>query len=60
MDKSKSNNKKEIPSFSELKEGVHYYYEKGLLVFTETYHLLRGHCCGSGCRHCAYRMKNEE
>ena len=26
----------------------------GFLVFTETYHLKRGYCCGSGCRHCPY------
>ncbi len=28
--------------------------ENGLLVFTEAYHLKRGYCCGSGCRHCPY------
>ena len=39
---------------SQLKEGVHFYFEGGLFVFTEYYHLLRGNCCGSGCRHCAY------
>jgi hypothetical protein len=26
----------------------------GLIVFTEAYHLRRGYCCGSGCRHCPY------
>ncbi len=26
----------------------------GLLVFTAQYHLKRGYCCGSGCRHCPY------
>ncbi|HEX7730559.1 MAG TPA: DUF5522 domain-containing protein [Terracidiphilus sp.] len=31
-----------------------YYMENGLMVFTETYHLKRGSCCGSGCRHCPY------
>jgi hypothetical protein len=24
------------------------------LVFTATYHLKRGYCCNSGCRHCPY------
>lgn len=38
----------------QLKEGLHYYIENGYWVFTEFYHLLRGNCCGSGCRHCAY------
>jgi hypothetical protein len=26
-------------------------------VFTEFYHLLRGHCCKNGCRHCVYGHK---
>ena len=30
------------------------YIEDGLLVFTAAYHLKRGYCCGSGCRHCPY------
>ena len=38
-------------------EGLHYYYENGFWVFTELYHLLRGHCCQSGCRHCVYGFK---
>lgn len=35
------------------------YYEQGdgLLVFTEAFHLKRGFCCGSGCRHCPYEPK---
>jgi len=32
-----------------------YYFEGPNLVFTEAYHLKRGFCCGSGCRHCPYR-----
>jgi len=35
-------------------EGLHYYKENGFWVFTELYHLLRGNCCGNGCRHCVY------
>src|SRR5688500_4461452 len=31
-----------------------YYREGETLVFTERYHLRRGYCCGSGCRHCPY------
>jgi hypothetical protein len=31
-----------------------YYYEGPYLVFTAAYHLKRGTCCGSGCRHCPY------
>jgi hypothetical protein len=38
-----------------LIEGKHYYIEDGKLVFTERYHLERGYCCNSRCRHCPYR-----
>lgn len=31
-----------------------YYFEGPLTVFTAAYHLKRGYCCGSGCRHCPY------
>ncbi len=31
-----------------------FYYENGLMVFTATYHLKRGYCCNSGCRHCPF------
>ncbi len=41
-----------------LKEGVHFYKEDGLFVFTELYHFLKGSCCGNSCRHCAYGNKN--
>jgi hypothetical protein len=37
-----------------LVEGVDYYMEAGKLVFTRAYHLKRGHCCNSRCRHCPY------
>lgn len=38
-------------------EELHYYKENNNWVFTELYHLLRGHCCQSGCRHCVYGFK---
>ena len=31
-----------------------YWSEDGYRVFTEKYHLKRGHCCKSGCKHCPY------
>lgn len=34
-----------------------YYLENGRVVFTPKYHLNRGHCCGSGCRHCPFEPK---
>jgi hypothetical protein len=30
----------------------------GFLVFTSNYHLKRGYCCGSGCRHCPFIPRN--
>jgi hypothetical protein len=37
-----------------------YYFEGPYMVFTEAYHLKRGFCCGSGCRHCPYRDSDAE
>ncbi|MEP5613963.1 MAG: DUF5522 domain-containing protein [Cyclobacteriaceae bacterium] len=36
-----------------------WYFENGLMVFTKKYHLDRGFCCKSGCRHCPYGFKKE-
>jgi hypothetical protein len=35
-----------------------FYWEHGLLVLTSAFHLKRGSCCGSGCRHCPYGHRN--
>lgn len=35
-----------------------YYIENGFTVFTAGYHLKRGYCCNSGCRHCPYRVND--
>jgi len=32
----------------------YYFSSEGYIVFTEKYHLKRGHCCKSGCKHCPY------
>lgn len=45
---------KSTPSARKLVEGVDFYIEKGLYVFTEKYLRDRGYCCKSGCRHCPY------
>jgi len=37
-----------------------WYFENGLLVYTAAYHLKRGSCCGSGCRHCPYEPRHVE
>ncbi len=42
------------PSGGELHPGDTY-LDGPYLVFTEQFHLRRGYCCNSGCRHCPYR-----
>jgi hypothetical protein len=37
-----------------LEEGVDYYLENELMVFTAAFLLKRGYCCERGCRHCPY------
>lgn len=32
-----------------------FYFDGPYLVFTAAYHLKRGSCCSSGCRHCPWR-----
>jgi hypothetical protein len=34
--------------------GEDYYFDGPYMVFTAAYHLKRGTCCASGCRHCPY------
>lgn len=41
----------------DLQEGLDYYIEHGLFVFTAEYLLKRGYCCESGCRHCPYQTR---
>ncbi len=31
-----------------------FYFDGPNMVFTSVYHLKRGYCCRSGCRHCPY------
>ena len=35
-------------------DGDFYFTPEGYVVWTEQYHLRRGYCCQSGCRHCPY------
>ena len=39
------------------KEGIHYYVEGERIIFTALFHIIRGQCCGNGCRHCPYDPK---
>jgi hypothetical protein len=37
-----------------LSEEDFYKSSEGYIIFTEKYHLKRGYCCKSGCKHCPY------
>ena len=50
---------KEDTCSRELSE-VEYYMENGYVVFTEAYHLKRGHCCKNSCRHCPYGYRKKQ
>lgn len=39
---------------SNLDPEDYYMSDLGFVVFTEAYHLKRGYCCKSGCKHCPY------
>lgn len=43
-----------------LKEGMDYYLDHGLMVFTAAFLQNRGYCCESGCRHCPYGYLHRE
>ena len=45
---------------AELEEGLDYYLEDGLFVFTAAFLRKRGYCCESGCRHCPYQSGEPE
>ena len=32
-----------------------FYFEGPYMVFTAAFHLRRGYCCNSDCRHCPYK-----
>lgn len=32
----------------------YYLSPEGYIIFTEKYHLKRGYCCKSGCKHCPF------
>jgi hypothetical protein len=50
-----STEKKQIEDQSNELRPEDFYYEGPYLVFTAAYHLRRGYCCNSGCRHCPYK-----
>ncbi len=55
----KKGSEKSVEQVPPLIPGEDFYIENGRYVFTEHYHLKRGYCCNSGCRHCPYRNKKK-
>lgn len=49
------NSKKKTNEPMKLIPGDYYMNSNGLMVFTAQYHLRRGYCCSSGCKHCPYK-----
>ena len=43
-----------VPDLTTRLKMDYYEIEGGLIVFTEGFHIRRGFCCGSRCRHCPY------
>lgn len=48
------------PPYGRLLEEDYYLTPEGFVVFTEVYHLKRGYCCKSHCRHCPYKNKKSK
>ena len=49
-----------MKSFSKiplLKKEDYYYSYDGYIIFNEKYHLKRGYCCDSNCKHCPYKKR---
>jgi hypothetical protein len=49
-----------MPFYDKFDKEDYYLTDEGYIVFTETYHLKRGYCCQSGCRHCPWKKKVKE
>lgn len=49
-----------ITPTGQITEGVDFYIENGLYIFTEKYLKERGYCCSNGCRHCPYKKIDDE
>ena len=47
-------------SRKDMDEKDYYLSKEGYIIFTEVYHLKRGFCCKSRCKHCPYELKKNE
>ncbi len=49
----------EASAWSSTPREGEFYFDGPYMVFTEAYHLRRGSCCQSGCRHCPWGFRRE-
>jgi hypothetical protein len=49
-----------MKNFIPIEEGDYYLTPEGYKCFTEQYHLKRGYCCESNCRHCPYGFNKKK
>jgi len=45
---------KGFDQFKNLKPEDYYRSKEGYLIFTKKYHIKRGYCCETRCKHCPY------
>jgi Family of unknown function (DUF5522) len=57
LDKLAAPERDQAPLDNEPLRPEDFYMEGPYLVFTGAYHLRRGSCCHSDCRHCPYRER---
>jgi len=46
--------------YDKFEKEDYYLTPDGFIVFTEAYHLKRGYCCQSNCRHCPWKKDKKE
>ena len=51
---------KGFSKIDQLDKDEYYYSKEGYVVFTEKYHLKRGYCCQSNCKHCPYKKDDKK
>ncbi len=56
--KHNTSSQHEKSNLSSATDSEDHYMENGLMVMTESFHLKRGYCCGSKCRHCPFDHVN--
>jgi len=50
----------EMAFTDKFEKDEYYLTPEGYIVFTEKYHLKRGYCCQSGCRHCPWNYNTKK